>query len=162
MNAHFVYQLIDSYGEVIYVGCSGDPMGRLRRHRKRPWGYRISDVLLRPCRDEATARAIEGDFIERFRPQYNIVGNPAAPGTVPGSRKDMVIEALRDAGPMTQTECEQYLRARGVDNVKSFVGTTLVRLRTGGVIEAVAEVPAVSGRWATANVYGLASTEVAA
>lgn len=157
----YVYLLHDANGDVLYVGMSSNPMGRLRAHMSRPWGGDIDHITIRPFHDEADAVQAEQRAIRELRPPHNEIYNPDAGHRPSGRRKEQVVWAMREVGkPVTQTDVEKWLTDQGIDGVKSFVGTTLIRLERAGVAEVVSYRPAFGGRWPEIKEYAL--TEVAA
>lgn len=70
----WVYILLTEDADVLYVGKTVRPKGRLSAHARRiPWRY----VDLIACKDEAAALALEGDLIYQHRPRWNRQGTQA-------------------------------------------------------------------------------------
>lgn len=162
MNHRYVYSLHDSQDVVIYVGCSGDPTMRLRRHIDRPWGAEIAGMRVIPCETTEEAKLLERRMIGELRPTYNETGNPNFDRRKRGTRQQQVLDLLMSEGPMTQCQAEHWFRDHGVDNAKSFTGTCLIRLRAKGLVEVVDRIPAKKGPHDSTAVYAATVSEVAA
>ena len=151
---HYVYTLLDACGAALYVGSSGDPTMRLRRHSDRPWGDQIAEMRVVVCDSREAATSLERQMIADLTPTHNEQGNPNHRTRRYGVRQQQVLDLLAKHGPMTQVQAEHWFRDHGVDNSKSFTGTSLLRLKEKGLVEVVDRIPAYKGRWKTAAVYG--------
>lgn len=84
-NQPGVYGMINSSGEVIYVGMSGNLQQRLpayfsnapRRKRERRIRRRACAVIWQALPHELLARLREQELIRQFRPEWNVVGRPS-------------------------------------------------------------------------------------
>lgn len=91
---HFVYFLHDADGEVIYVGCSGDILARLRGHFSvaqrsgfpDAWFYAVRSITLAGPFNWEDARARESAEIETREPIYNIANTTRDPRPAVASR----------------------------------------------------------------------------
>lgn len=76
-GGHAVYMFLNADGEVIYVGFSSNPSGRMDAHRTQSkWWPEVASARLTPYPDELSARRAERQAIEDLRPKHNIDGNP--------------------------------------------------------------------------------------
>jgi predicted GIY-YIG superfamily endonuclease len=153
MNDRYVYVIRNAGNHAIYVGLSGDPMMRLRRHATRPWADQIASMEVIPCGATEEAALLERRLIAELRPTHNVMANPDAPRRSRGTRQMQVLDLLLAEGEMTQCQAERWFAERGHDGSKSFVGTSLHRLRAKGLVEVIGRVPSASGRWPTAAVF---------
>lgn len=70
---HFVYRAFDSYGHLLYVGCTKDAKKRLATHRRgAPW-FRFAETIgiAGPYDGRDAARAIESEAIDTEGPYFN-------------------------------------------------------------------------------------------
>lgn len=74
---HFLYRLLDSAGDLLYVGCTVDPERRLTEHRRKSWGSEIAAWQVDEFRDAHSAFAAERDAIATESPRYNAMHNGA-------------------------------------------------------------------------------------
>ena len=69
-----VYALLDS-GRIVYIGCSCNPEQRFQMHRwSRNLPPTVTMRVLRWYKRLGTASKWEGYYIEKFQPDWNIVG----------------------------------------------------------------------------------------
>ncbi len=68
----FVYTLVNTMLEPLYIGCCADVEKRLRGHRQRDW---FSDVHMILVEDHQAddAKAIEIDLIKSLKPKHNVM-----------------------------------------------------------------------------------------
>jgi len=76
---HYVYRIYDERRRCLYVGCSINPMVRIRFHRSKSWGgeihhYDITEHVWRPA-----ALAVERRETKRLNPIHNLVDTPRDP-----------------------------------------------------------------------------------
>lgn len=162
MKRHYVYSLLNADERVLYVGCSGDPSMRLRRHLDRPWGNEIAEMRVIPCEHREAAVALERSKIADTQPKYNVDDNPRRSKRPYGVRQQQVLDLLVEHGPMTQVQAEEWFRDHGVDNSRSFTGMSLSRLKGKGLVEVIDQVPSKSGRWKTAALFAATTKDTAA
>lgn len=75
-HGHFVYFLWGDDSECpLYVGMSGNILGRLGDHMRNPQrASAVRRVTVTRCATEGEMRALEKSLIRRFRPPWNVVG----------------------------------------------------------------------------------------
>jgi excinuclease UvrABC nuclease subunit len=74
-SPHYVYRCYDYAGRLIYVGCSVNPVQRVKQHRYTSWwGTQILDVrlIVFPSKDYALQK--EREAIGEERPRWNVTG----------------------------------------------------------------------------------------
>lgn len=70
---HYVYRCFDASGRLIYVGCTVNPVARLRAHRRHAWwGSQIASTRLIVFPNRRYARAMEWTAIVHERPRWNV------------------------------------------------------------------------------------------
>lgn len=73
-DRYFVYRLMDAFGELVYIGSTRDPNGRVASHRKR-WGASVVATAVTVEYPSAeTMLAAERKAIAKERPPLNIAG----------------------------------------------------------------------------------------
>lgn len=77
-----VYKVYDSEKELLYVGCSVDPVERIRTHKKTDWGSQIATYHSQECSSQEEAALIEAELIATLSPKYNKSPGNYALGTV--------------------------------------------------------------------------------
>ena len=71
-SLHYVYCLVDWYGELLYVGRTNDPVRRLRQHQQyQPWWPDVDKVAIYYYYRDAVGQA-EELCIKMFNPIHNI------------------------------------------------------------------------------------------
>jgi predicted GIY-YIG superfamily endonuclease len=69
-----VYWLYDADGELLYVGLTTNPLGRISQHRSRqPWGKEIDDYEVEWFPNRETAKSAERAAIHYDNPLHNVV-----------------------------------------------------------------------------------------
>lgn len=69
----FIYQLRDDADRLLYVGITGNPVERWRRHAQRkPWWPDVATIEYDIVPKESIALERERELIRRDRPLYNI------------------------------------------------------------------------------------------
>lgn len=75
----FVYVAYDIHDKVIYVGVTDDLYGRMAAHRSsKRWWPHMERLEWEEWPDRQSALTKEALLIRRYRPAYNIAGNPDA------------------------------------------------------------------------------------
>ena len=74
---HVVYRLLDTNGDLLYIGCTVDPERRLAEHRRKPWGDEIAAWQFDEFVDAESAFLAERDAIASESPRYNAMHNGA-------------------------------------------------------------------------------------
>jgi predicted GIY-YIG superfamily endonuclease len=68
-----VYRLYADSGELLYIGMSLNPEGRVAQHRsKQPWGKEIDHYTCRWFPNREAAKAAERSAIHHEDPLYNL------------------------------------------------------------------------------------------
>ncbi len=159
----YVYRLFDSAGTCLYVGECENPLRRIARHRQRPWGTRIADVVMTLCADRIEGLALENAERRRLSPEFSIDRNYSDKSLGHGELSDWVVRFLAANGPATQKQIGDQLVALGWQGSPNSIGSVVIRLVDRGSLVIAGEVPSSSGRWKTARLFGLAEqSEVAA
>jgi hypothetical protein len=71
-DPHFVYRCFDADGALLYIGCSGDPAARVRKHASRSeWFADCADITVQEYPHFWAARAAEDEAIYTERPLHN-------------------------------------------------------------------------------------------
>lgn len=69
---NFVYRALDSYGLLLYVGCSLDVAGRLSVHRREADWFRYAETVgITGPYTRSKAMGLEREAIETERPYFN-------------------------------------------------------------------------------------------
>lgn len=69
---HSIYRLFGKDDEFLYVGCTKEPMVRLRTHaNERPWWFEVEYALFEHFETKGEALAAELTYIRTFKPKYN-------------------------------------------------------------------------------------------
>lgn len=70
---HYVYRCYAADGALLYIGCTNNPISRIRGHRKdQPWGDQIAYVRYTVFPDRRKALDVERGAIWNENPRYNI------------------------------------------------------------------------------------------
>lgn len=77
---HWTYVVRDAAGQVLYVGCTVNPLGRMRQHKatRTSWWADRATVYWREYPDFNAARAAEADLIRTLQPLHNTLKRGAA------------------------------------------------------------------------------------
>ncbi|MGZ4519143.1 MAG: GIY-YIG nuclease family protein [Mycobacteriaceae bacterium] len=75
-DPHFVYELKDIKGRLLYVGCSINPGRRLLTHATKPWWKLVTDVAMTRYPDRNSALFVERTMIREHLPPYNVMSVP--------------------------------------------------------------------------------------
>jgi len=68
-----LYRLYDAQGELLYIGQSGEPCSRVKRHlREQPWAAEICHGTFESIAGHRFV--VEAAAIRRERPRYNVAG----------------------------------------------------------------------------------------
>lgn len=77
MTAHYVYRVFDAEKRLIYVGCTGNLVQRLRFHGygyTAWWSDQAAKVVAKVYPSQQIARRVESEVIRAERPRWNISG----------------------------------------------------------------------------------------
>lgn len=138
---HGVYRLFDTRDQLLYVGCSVDPAGRLRHHRTRkPWRDRIDRMTIEWHPDRSAGLQAEAAAIEAELPAFNIQRHPINRGAtievLCGPLPDRIANALAEH-PLVLAGVERAVRMEGDPRVAA----TLKRMVVAGWVVARTEPP---------------------
>ena len=75
VGARSLCRLLDSSGDLLYVGCTVDPERRLAEHRRKPWGDDIAAWQFDEFSDALSAYAAERDAIASESPRRNAMSS---------------------------------------------------------------------------------------
>lgn len=77
LRAHCVYRTYGGNGELLYIGCTHDPMLRLSQWSSalRKWTYQVEAVTFEWFATKAEARIAEAAAIRTEHPRSNVVHN---------------------------------------------------------------------------------------
>jgi hypothetical protein len=95
MTATGVYTLLNSNGEVIYIGVSDNPASRVQDHRAKSWGDQIADWTVDWYETREQGERAEKQAIFTHQPLYN------RRGVTQAGRLEVVAR-----GPLTRTTDE--------------------------------------------------------
>lgn len=74
-RTHFVYQVLDEFGRVLYVGESRDVFARMGQHKSTSeWYSKMKRLIVEEYATRQDAIHREADLIERAQPPFNVVG----------------------------------------------------------------------------------------
>lgn len=155
-TGHQLYRLFGYDGELLYIGSCSSWSRRLNQHAAlQPWGDDIAKVTIERYKTKPEALAAERAAIAAERPIHNTQG--VSPRRPYGALTRLVVDALIEHGPMTQTELERLLG-------RTSTSTTVLRLYDQGVLVVVGEKPSATNRHVSARLFGVveARTERAA
>lgn len=68
-----VYRLYDTDGDLLYVGMTVNPLGRIPAHRRKLWGSEIDHQTLEWFPNREAAKAAERSAIHHEQPAHNLV-----------------------------------------------------------------------------------------
>lgn len=107
---HDIYALRTRADEIIYIGRTTHLDDRITYHRSyQPWRAEIyTATVLATAATLPDACRVEGEAIERYRPRYNVNGNPDAARR--RRQHSSVIRDLRLKAGMTQTELAKQVK----------------------------------------------------
>ena len=74
-HPHYVYELYDESGALLYVGETRNPATRLESHLEKWWGRKVRRVELLPCPGKEEAKSLEKRLIVEKCPALNQVHN---------------------------------------------------------------------------------------
>jgi hypothetical protein len=69
-RGYYVYHLIDTAGEIVYVGMTANPYARLVTHLSKKAGV-VGMVIVKACDNPVECFASETEEIARLNPKYN-------------------------------------------------------------------------------------------
>ncbi|WP_299952612.1 GIY-YIG nuclease family protein [uncultured Modestobacter sp.] len=73
-RGHVVYVLLDTEGQALYVGQTGQPRVRIRTHwRSQDWWPEVDRIELHDVADELEARMLEYELTEELAPRHSQV-----------------------------------------------------------------------------------------
>jgi predicted GIY-YIG superfamily endonuclease len=107
---HYVYRCYDSTDRLIYVGCTVNPVSRLREHRKNTWwAGQIARTRLIVFPDRTHALAKEREAIATEQPRWNVKGKWNYRHN--WSERDYVdyLTAIREGSAVTGTYSSKHL-----------------------------------------------------
>lgn len=76
--AHMVYELYDSAGEPLYVGCTHDIAQRLGALRRRPWWPQVAEIHTQTYIGRDVAMSHEAGRIAELQPPWNLTNTEQA------------------------------------------------------------------------------------
>lgn len=68
-----VYRLYAANGDLLYVGMTRNPAGRIPFHKRKPWGQLIDRHTIEWFPDRESAKAAERSAIHHENPIHNLV-----------------------------------------------------------------------------------------
>lgn len=69
----YVYLMQDADGRVLYVGVTGNPVERWRRHAQRkPWWSQVARIEFETLLRNSDALALERELIRALAPLHNV------------------------------------------------------------------------------------------
>jgi excinuclease UvrABC nuclease subunit len=75
---HFVYELRDSEGRLVYVGCTSSLPRRLAQHERQRWWAEVVEVRSTRYRTKFAAMDVELSLIHEHQPRQNGTGTDVA------------------------------------------------------------------------------------
>lgn len=73
-----VYRHFNAAGELLYVGCSINPLARQLAHHWKRWILESVRIEIQWCKSRAQAKRLERKVIAAELPKYNVAHKPKA------------------------------------------------------------------------------------
>lgn len=68
----YLYRLYSADGDLLYVGMTLNPLGRIPTHKRKAWGKSIASCTTERFPDRESAKAAERSAIHHEKPRYNL------------------------------------------------------------------------------------------